>query len=161
MSSIKKSIRTTQALQVIKFSTEGMTVSQACREVGIARSSFYYFIEQNPDAIAGFQELEKATNLREIALILANKVDILELFIQDALANTTKPRDRLAIMKYMNERMDELEEKLQFYSRPDYGDLRNMLTGPKLVEETSRFSAFSPTTPTSTTSGSNNDSIIV
>jgi len=64
-------------------------------------------------------------------------------------------------MKYMNERMDELEEKLQFYSRPDYGDLRNMLTGPKLVEETSRFSAFSPTIPSNTTSGSNNDSIIV
>ena len=161
MSSIKKSIRTTQALQVIKFSQEGMTVSQACREVGIARSSFYYFVYKNPDAIASFQELERATNLREIALILANNVDILELFIQDALANTTKPRDRLAIMKYMNERMDELEEKLQFYSRPDYGDLRNMLTGPKLVEETSRFSAFSSTTPANTTSGSNNDSIIV
>ena len=154
MATIKKSIRTTQALQVIKHSTGGMTVSQACREVGIARSSFYYFIVHNPDAIASFQELERATNLLEITLILAKKVDILELFIQDALSSTTKPRDRLKIIKYMNERMDALEEKLQFYSRPDVGNLRDMLTGPTLVEETSRFSAFSPTTPTNTTSGS-------
>jgi ACT domain-containing protein len=161
MATIKKSIRTTQALQVIKHSTGGMTVSQACREVGIARSSFYYFIVHNPDAIASFQELERTASLRELALILANKIHIVELFMQDALADTTKPRDRLAIMKYMNERMDELVEKLQLYSRPDYGDLRNMLTGPKLVEETSRFSAFSPTIPSNTTSGSNNDSIIV
>jgi len=161
MATIKKSIRTTQALQVIKHSTGGMTVSQACREVGIARSSFYYFIVHNPDAIASFQELERATNLLEITLILAKKVDILELFIQDALSSTTKPRDRLKIIKYMNERMDALEEKLQFYSRPDVGNLRDMLTGPTLVEETSRFSAFSPTAPTNTTSGSFNDSIIV
>jgi hypothetical protein len=30
----------------------GMKVVEACRAVGIPRSSFYYIIEKNPEAIA-------------------------------------------------------------------------------------------------------------
>jgi ACT domain-containing protein len=31
---------------------DGLTVTDACREVGIPRSTFYYTIKANPDVIA-------------------------------------------------------------------------------------------------------------
>jgi len=33
----------------------GMTVVEACREVGMPRSSFYYIMENNPEAFAEMQ----------------------------------------------------------------------------------------------------------
>jgi hypothetical protein len=40
----------------------GMKVVGACRTVGIPRSSFYYIIEKNPQAIAELQALTDTTN---------------------------------------------------------------------------------------------------
>ena len=50
------------ALQVIQHMNAGMTVVEACRELGIARSSFYYIVENNPEAIAEFQVIIDASN---------------------------------------------------------------------------------------------------
>jgi ACT domain-containing protein len=99
MASIKKDIRTNQALQVIQHSNQGMTIIEACKEVGISRSTFYYFTSHNPDAIATFQEMQLVAEAQQFALILNNQFEILERVIQDALAKTTKPRQRLAIFK--------------------------------------------------------------
>ena len=46
----------------IQHMNAGMTVVEACREVGIARSSFYYIIENNPEVIAEFQVIIDASN---------------------------------------------------------------------------------------------------
>ena len=42
MSSPKKVIRTNQALEVFRYSTEGMSIIEACQIVGMARSTFFY-----------------------------------------------------------------------------------------------------------------------
>lgn len=89
MTSIKKQIRTNQAFQVIQNSNNGMSIVEACREVGISRSTFYYFVKAHPDAIASFQEMQMAANLEQFALILANQLAILDQVIQDGLAITT------------------------------------------------------------------------
>ena len=54
MQSLAKASRLNAALQVIQHMNAGMTVVEACREVGIARSSFYYIVENNPEAMAEF-----------------------------------------------------------------------------------------------------------
>lgn len=41
MRSIKQSIRTNQALMVIQRSTEGMSIVEACHEVGVPQCTFY------------------------------------------------------------------------------------------------------------------------
>ena len=66
MKSLAKASRTSTALQVIQHMNAGMTVVEACREVGMARSSFYYIIENNPEAIAEIQDIINASNREQL-----------------------------------------------------------------------------------------------
>ena len=140
MASIKQQIRTNQALQVIQNSNDGMTIVEACREVGIPRSTFYYFVNTHPDAIATFQEMQMLASLEQFALILANQVAILERVIQDGLADTTKPIQRLAIYKGLVKRSDELMESLHVSRAQNMVDI-DFLKGPTLIQAKSQFSA--------------------
>jgi hypothetical protein len=46
-------------LQVIQHMHAGVTMFEACRIVGVPRSSFYYIMEKNPQAIAEMQSLKQ------------------------------------------------------------------------------------------------------
>jgi hypothetical protein len=144
MRSIKLSIRTNQALEVIRLSLEGMSIVEACREVRIPRSTFYHFVTTHPDAISNFQQLQIAAGLQQLALLLENQTKVLERVIEEGLADTTKPRHRLATYKMMAKRIDELQEDLRVNSR-DGKDAADFLTGPKLEPAVSRFSASETT----------------
>jgi ACT domain-containing protein len=86
MKSITKASRINAANQVIQHMNSGMTVVEACREVGMARSSFYYIVENNPQAIADIQAIID-TNVREqLVLILQHRMEIFEKIIQDGLS---------------------------------------------------------------------------
>jgi hypothetical protein len=146
MASIKKDIRTNQALLVIQQSNKGMSIIEACQEVGISRSTFYYFISHNPDAIASFQEMQLVAATQQFALILDNQFEILESVIEDALADTTKPRQRLAIYKHLNKRMDELSERVQSHN-PNRSSDGDFLTGPLLTQGISSFQDFEQSAP--------------
>lgn len=138
MPSIKKDIRTNQAHQVIQYSNQGKSIVEACQEVGISRSTFYYLTSRNPDAIASFQEMQLVAAVRQFKLILDNQIEILRRVIEEALAETTRPRQRLAIKKYLNKRLEELYETVRFYN-PSSGADADFLTGPKLERGISSF----------------------
>jgi ACT domain-containing protein len=140
MVSVKKFIRQNQALQVIQHSNNGMSIVKACQEVGIPRSTFYGFVKRNADLVASFHDMQLEAGMRQLALILDNNFDILERVIQDAFDETTTPRQRLAIYKYLTKRMDDLEETVLANSR-DVDKVDEMLKGPELVQAESRFSA--------------------
>ncbi len=139
MRSIKQSIRTNQALDVIQLSIDGMSIVEACREVRIPRSTFYHFVTAHPDAIANFQELLLFAKAQQFALILESQTKVLERVIEDGLADTTSPRHRLGIYKEITKLMDELLEDLHVNST-DGNDAADFLTGPKLKSAISRFS---------------------
>ena len=144
MRGIKKAVRTNQALQVIQKSNSGMSIVDACREVGIVRSTFYYFVTTNPDAVATFQEMQMIASFEQFALILANQIQILERVIQDGLADTTKPRQRLAIYKELVKRSEELRDRIMV-NRYDNEEIKELMSGPNLVPGKSRFSASETT----------------
>ena len=52
MKALARSSRINAALQVIQYMNNGMTVVEACQAVGMPRSSFYYIVENKPEAIA-------------------------------------------------------------------------------------------------------------
>jgi hypothetical protein len=76
--------------------------------------------------------MQLAAATQQFALILNNHFEILERVIQDALEDTTRPRQRLAIKKYLDKRMDELSERVRSYSPNGSAD-GDFLTGPMLV----------------------------
>jgi hypothetical protein len=55
MKAITKASRINTAVQVIQYMNAGMNVVEACKVVGMPRSSFYYVVENNPDEIAEAQ----------------------------------------------------------------------------------------------------------
>jgi hypothetical protein len=103
MKSITKASRVNNALEVIQYMNTGMSVVDACRIVGMPRSSFYYIVENNPEAIAEAQAIIETNNREQLGLILACKNEILRKVINAGLADETKPKDRLAIFMKLSE----------------------------------------------------------
>ena len=137
MKSIAKASRINAVTQVIQHMNSGMTVVEACREAGMARSSFYYIVENNPQAIADIQAIIDTNNREQLVLILQHKMEIFEKIIQDGLSEKTSPRARLAIYMKLTQLTDELMESLQ---REEASNVDFLLAGPKLVLAESRFS---------------------
>jgi hypothetical protein len=141
MKSITKASRINNALQVIQYMNEGLTVVDACRTVGIPRSSFYYIVENNPEAVAEVQTIIDANNREQLGLILMTKTEMLRKLIEDGLSNTTKPKDRLAIYLKLNELVDRLTDSLHIESQFEKEAHEFLKRGPVLVKAKSRFTA--------------------
>jgi hypothetical protein len=123
----------------------GMSVVDACRMVGISRSSFYYIIENNPEAIAEAQAIIEANNREQLGLILASKSQILRKVIDAGLADETKPKDRLAIFIKLSELADGLTKGLGIDSDIENQAHEFLKHGPQLVQAKSRFTATQTT----------------
>jgi hypothetical protein len=141
MKSITKASRVNTAIQVIQYMNAGMTVVEACKAVGMPRSSFYYIMDNNPDTLAEAQELIDISNREQLGLILLSKTELLRKVIQDGLSEATKPKDRLAIYLRLNDLVDQLSNTLQIESQVDKEAHEFLKHGPQLVMAKSRFIA--------------------
>ena len=139
MNSPKKVVRTNQALEVIRLSTDGMSIVKACQEAGIPRSTFYYFYSNYPELFAESQEMIESIEREEFIAILTRRLVILDKIIEDALSDKTKPRQRLAAYKLLMERLERLWEKVVRDSM-DNDEIVELLSGPTLIQGKSRFS---------------------
>jgi hypothetical protein len=141
MKSIGKTTRVNNALQVIEHMNAGMSVVDACRMVGMPRSSFYYIVENNPEAIAEAQAIIAANNREQLGLILASKNEILRKVIDAGLAGDTKPKDRLAIFMKLNELADGLTKGMGIDNDIEKQAHEFLKHGSQLVQAKSRFTA--------------------
>lgn len=145
MKSITKASRINSAIQVIQHMNAGMTVVEACKAVGMPRSSFYYIMDNNPDVLAEAQELIDASQREQLGLILLTKTEMLRKVIQDGLSDETKPKDRLAIYLKLNEQLDNLTQHLQIEDDATKEARKFLEQGPRLVQAKSRFTATQTT----------------
>jgi len=113
MNEITKSTRKDAVTRVLHHVQTGKSISAACREVGIPRSTYYAFLEENPDVLAEFQAAVKAAVRMRLAILLANDTEILTRIIEDARADSTSTRDRLAIYIAMQKMVADGVEALQ------------------------------------------------
>jgi hypothetical protein len=118
-----------------------MTVTEACQAVGMPRSSYYYIIENNPEAIAEIQAVIDANNREQLGLILMSKTEMLQKIIEDGLSDTTKPKDRLAIYVKLNELVDELTDTFHIESQLSKDAHEFLRRGPQLDHAKSRLTA--------------------
>lgn len=141
MKELTKSSRINRALQVIQHTNQGMTVMDACREIGMPRSSYYYIVKSNPDAFIEAQEIIRISNMEQLAAIVVSKVHILERMIQDGLAEETSPRDRVSILREMDRQMDKLMDSLQLDNLYEMKAVDFLKQGPETSKQESKFSA--------------------
>jgi hypothetical protein len=142
MKAITKASRVNTALQVIQHMNDGMSVVDACQMVGMPRSSFYYFIENNPEAVAEIQAIIDANNREQLGLILLSKTEILKKVIEAGLADGTKPKDRLAIFMKLDDLVDDLTKNLQIESEAAKQAHEFLKLGPITSHKVSRLTAF-------------------
>ncbi len=145
MTTPARAARVNSAVQVIQRMQEGMTIVDACQEVGLPRSTFYDIVKNNPEAIAKIQELVDATSREQLGMILLNNTEILGRIIQDGLSKETAPRDRLAIYKTLNKLVTELADTLREESKAIQPASPHGSIWPKMKVVKSRFSATQET----------------
>ena len=145
MKAITKASRINTAVQVIQLMNAGMSVVEACKVVGMPRSSFYYVVENNPEEIAEAQVIIEANNREQLGLILASKNEILLQVIDAGLAEETKPKDRLAIFMKLSELADGLTKGMGIENDVEKQASEFHMHGPQLVKAKSRFTATQTT----------------
>ena len=142
---IANSARINTAIQVIERTFEGKTVSAACKEVGIPRSSYYDIVKKNPEAIAKVQEIIEIYAQEQLGLILSHKNEILRKVIDDGLSDDTKPRDRLGIYKALTELEERIIQSLQIESEAAAQAHEFLKQGPTISHQASRLTATEKT----------------
>ena len=141
MKDIAKTSRVNTAIQVIQHMNDGMTVIDACKEVGIPRSTFYDVVNKNPEAITEYQEIVEANDRHQLGLILFHKNEILQKVIEDGLSDNTAPRERLAIFKALNEFEYGLTDALRIESQAAADAHEFLKQGPIISQKVSRLTA--------------------
>jgi 5-bromo-4-chloroindolyl phosphate hydrolysis protein len=145
MKSITKASRINTAVQAIQYMNTGMTIVEACKAVGMPRSSFYYIMDNNPDAFAEMQARIDANNREQLSMIQLTKTEMLRRIIQDGLSADTKPKDRLAIYLKLSELDNKMSQALQVENEADNSIHELLKQGPKTSVQVSRFSATQAT----------------
>ncbi|MHA2401867.1 MAG: helix-turn-helix domain-containing protein [Candidatus Kariarchaeaceae archaeon] len=141
MKAIAKTSRVNTALQVIQHMNDGMTVVDACKEMGMPRSTFYDVVKKNPKAITDYQEIVEANARHQLGLILFHKSEILQKVIKDGLSERTPPRERLAIYKALNELEVGLTDALRIESQAATDVHEILKQGPVTSQKVSRLTA--------------------
>ncbi len=118
---------------------DGMTVVDACSEVGIPRSTYYDIVKNNPEVVAEYQEMIDVNAREQLGIILIHKNQILQKIIQDGLSDATAPRDRLAIYRGLSELVDNLSQNLQIESQAAKDAHEFLKQGPVTRKATSRL----------------------
>ena len=141
MKGITKASRINNAIQVIEKMNTGLTVVEACREVGIPRSTFYYTIDKNPQEVAEIQEIIDNNSRTQLEILLLAKNKILGKVIEDGLSAETKPKDRLAIYSKLNDLANSMTNALEGDHQIEKEAQEFLKKGPVLKIQASRFSA--------------------
>ncbi len=133
--------RVNSAKRVMQHMNSGMTVIDACKEVGIPRSTYYHLINTYPEAMAEYQEMEEENARIQLGLILSSNTQILEKIIDDARSDKTTPRDRLAIYKTLTEMVEKLSQEKQIDSQLEAAAHEFLSRGPTTMPMKSRLTA--------------------
>ncbi len=143
MNETRRNSRVTRALDVIKLTEEGMTVVDACHEIGLPRSTYYFIIKSEREALSEYQLMKRAIQLEQILKILFSEDEILEKLIEKANSEDSSIKEIVSVLKYMDQKKEDLiqSQNLLEYDK-DY--VASILTGPKQVPGVSRFSTEPP-----------------
>jgi ACT domain-containing protein len=98
--------------------SEGKSISEACREVGLSRSTYYDFLKKHPEIITEHQDAILGEMKKMLGTTTLEMRRLLEVTIAQAFAEGTSLRDRIALLKFLV----DLHEKLMQMDLVDDGE---------------------------------------
>lgn len=131
--STRESLRVEQVLGIWLSIIEGQSLTDALAEADVSKATYYRWLPKAKEAKEILDQAKQTVELISYADILATKNRILAQLLTDALAPITEPKDRLAILSYLDGRTDLLRER----NRPE-SETPDFLDGPILTEAESR-----------------------
>ncbi len=137
-----KQSRLDRATEILKLSSAGMSISAACKQVRMSRSTFYEICKNEPEILQDLQEQIATTNREQLAMILTARGEALKKLINQSMADKTKPSERLAIFKELERHLDQLVQSIRL-SGGNEEAAWEVLSGPILVQSESRFTSIS------------------
>lgn len=114
----------------------GLTVAEACEEVGITQRQYYYWIRKAGDIIGHLRKFARELWAEELVKILSARSAILDNVIRDGLSEFTSAADRLLILQHLETREPVLTGRL---TPADSQALSEVLGMPELVPGESRL----------------------
>jgi len=137
---IAEGARENKALQVVQLANQGVSIVEACRQVGWSRSAFYAFQTDHPEFVLGLQKQMLDSTYEALLQILHNRVLLLQKVIADALREDTKSSERLATFRELEKHLETLAHYVRIDNRANSEAASDVLSGPVLVPGISRFS---------------------
>lgn len=136
-------VREGQALQVLvlRMLHSDMSVDSACEEVGITRNMFYRWVTRGTNTIDSLRQIisdSQRANLVDITIARRHGVEAMTKLI---VSSDVEPKDRLSILKYLDEIGDKLQES--HHARPGIEDEAHkfLKKGPTIRQKKSRLAA--------------------
>jgi len=139
MKTLAKTTRINRAMQVFRLANEGMSYVDACREVGMARSTFYAICDREPEVIGLLQDTLTETSREQLMMVLSKRVELLAQVIKDALAKETPLSVKLAAFKEIEKHLRYLSQFVRIEGGNDKSS-EEILTGPVFRPAQFKFS---------------------
>jgi hypothetical protein len=130
----RESLRVEQVVAVWLEVIGGTPVEKALDDAKISKSTYYRWLPKAKEVKEVLDEAKQAIELQSYHDIVATKNRVLTQLLKDGLAPLTEPKDRLAILQYLDGRSDLLRER----NRPE-SEIPDFLDGPKLESAESRI----------------------
>jgi hypothetical protein len=133
LTAIQSANRIETVLAVWELVISGESLGDSLKQHGMSDSTYRRWL---PSALEARDILDRAKQDVELIAysdILATKNRVLRMLLQDALDSLTEPKDRLAILMYLDTQSDVLRDRNRpSIERPEF------LDGPNLIEAESK-----------------------
>jgi len=135
---ITQASRIAEAMQVHTLVCAGISLANACKKVGITPDIYYRWINvAGDDSIQAIRSVVETSLQRQLLLILEQQEEGLRKMLGEMTDNKTSPGERLAIIAYVNTRLEKLAEKITAQAKTEDAALQ-YLSGPTLSKGQSR-----------------------
>jgi ACT domain-containing protein len=135
-----QTIRENKVIQVMQLTNQGESVKDACKKVGISRSSYYEFQKDYPAFMHFLHQTLINSSMEQLVMILLSRVQLLQMVLEDGMKDDTKPMERLAIYKESEYQLEKLAATLRIDNPANTQAAMEVLAGPVLIPGKSRFS---------------------
>jgi hypothetical protein len=130
----RDAIRVEQVITVWLNVLAGMTVKDALKDADMSERTYYRWLPKAKETKEILDQAKQEMELLAYHDIVATKNRVLVQLLTDGLAPLTEPKDRLAILQYLDGRSDLLRER----NRPE-SEIPDFLDGPNLEPAESRI----------------------
>lgn len=133
--SLKKTINVLR----MQFEEPSRTIVELCEEVDLNRRTYYRRLDEAHEVLDALRNFMIKSQKSQMAMIASSQEKILEEMIISVLRDKTDNDERVKVMKYLDDRLDLLQDNLGTKPGQEEKAAAFLREGPKTKKQESRF----------------------